>query len=199
MHHQVREFVHRDPVVLAPGAAHHDEVVRVARLEERGGELVRPVGFVVLLIAKGDDANGLRVGQARPERLHEEAAHLFEMAGEVAAGALTGGGVQLEVRRRYPGPRVFIGGAAHRRKREHRGGSPEAGHYTGSLTRSPGSSMWLTSAYRRCVRATRSPMSMAAVGIGSPICSVTTPRRRWTEPIGSFSRMPISAIGAIGT
>ena len=102
--------MHGHRVVLAGRIAHHDEIVHSAGLEKRRRELVRPVRLILLFIAEGDDARRTARRQAAAEGLQKEAPHPFEVADQIASGALAGGGVEFEVGRSDLQPGILRSG-----------------------------------------------------------------------------------------
>ena len=94
---QVRVLVDGHRVAVAGGGTHHDKIVDRAGLVEGRGEFVGAVGLVLLLVAESDEAHRAAGRQTAAEGLQEEATDLFEVAYEVASGALAGGGIEFEV------------------------------------------------------------------------------------------------------
>ena len=135
---QVGVLVRGGLIVLGVGIDHHDVVVIGTGVEESGGRFTGTVRLEFLLGAKGDDAHGFGIGGFRTEDLDEEAADLFEMADEVAAGALAGSGEKLKMRRLNADPRVGrrgsgAGGQAHDQRQPARGPGHEDEFITGSF------------------------------------------------------------------
>ena len=129
----MRVLMHSHRITFARGGADHDEIVIRAGLEERRGELIGPVGPILLFIAEGDDTRRAARGQAAAEGLQEEAPNLFEVAYEVAASAFVGRSVEFEVGRCNFEPGIVRGG--RQADREGEAGERDPSHQAGRHAR----------------------------------------------------------------
>src|SRR5579871_704246 len=94
---EVRVFVDRHRIMLARYVLHHDIVAAPAPREIRDGEIVEPIGMVLLLPTECDDTHREFRHAFGRAGLQKEAADLFEVEDRFSALLFAGGGIKFEI------------------------------------------------------------------------------------------------------